>query len=141
MARYLFSRLIALVPILFGTSIVAFFLSRLVPGDPAIALLGLDADPQTIAALRRHLALDQPIVVQYVTWIGRIFEGDFGRSVQGARPVLPGSALQPCLQPNGLVLQVLVHELHVGRSLVLSGARRQGPGPGAVAGLSGGGDR
>ena len=101
MARYLLARLIALVPILLGTSVVAFFLIRLVPGDPAIALLGLDADPQAIAALRQQLALDQPIVVQYVTWIGHIFAGDFGRSVQGGRPVLP--MLLGALGPTALL--------------------------------------
>jgi len=101
MARYLLARLIALVPILLGTSVVAFFLIRLVPGDPAIALLGLDADPQAIAALRQQLALDQPIVIQYVTWIGHIFAGDFGRSVQGGRPVLP--LLLGALGPTALL--------------------------------------
>jgi len=100
MPRYLLTRLIALIPILLGTSVVAFFLVRLVPGDPAVALLGLDADPQTIAALRQQLALDQPIVVQYVTWVGHMFAGDLGRSVQGARPVLPLllGALVPTVQ-------------------------------------------
>ncbi|RZL87832.1 MAG: ABC transporter permease [Variovorax sp.] len=106
MPRYLFARLIALVPILLGTSIVAFFLIRLVPGDPALALLGLDADPQAIAALRQQLALDQPIVVQYITWLGHIFAGDFGRSVQGARPVLP--LLLGALAPTALLAAAAV---------------------------------
>jgi peptide/nickel transport system permease protein len=106
MARHLFTRLIALVPILLGTSVVAFFLIRLVPGDPAMALLGLDADPQAIAALRRQLALDQPIVVQYFTWLGHIFAGDFGRSVQGARPVLP--LLLGALAPTALLAAAAV---------------------------------
>jgi peptide/nickel transport system permease protein len=106
MARYLLTRLIALVPILFGTSIVAFFLIRLVPGDPAMALLGLDADPQAIAALRQQLALDQPVVVQYITWLGHIFTGDFGRSVQGARPVLP--LLLNALAPTALLAAAAV---------------------------------
>ncbi|KAA2235919.1 ABC transporter permease [Salinarimonas soli] len=89
MAAYLTSRIASLVPILFGTSLVSFFLIRLVPGDPAVALLGLEADERAIAALRAQLALDQPLVVQYLTWLGRVLSGDFGRSVQGGREVLP----------------------------------------------------
>jgi peptide/nickel transport system permease protein len=89
MARYLATRLTSLVPILFGTSVVAFLLIRLVPGDPAVALLGLEADARSLAALRQQLALDQPIVVQYATWLGHILTGDFGRSIQGGRAVFP----------------------------------------------------
>jgi peptide/nickel transport system permease protein len=101
MARYLATRLISLVPILFGTSIVAFLLIRLVPGDPAVALLGMEADPRSLAALRQQLALDQPIVVQYVTWLGHILTGDFGRSIQGGRAVFP--LLIGALAPTALL--------------------------------------
>jgi peptide/nickel transport system permease protein len=101
MARYLATRLISLVPILFGTSVVAFLLIRLVPGDPAVALLGMEADPRSLAALRTQLALDQPIVVQYVTWLGHILTGDFGRSIQGGRAVFP--LLIGALAPTALL--------------------------------------
>ncbi len=101
MGRFLITRLTSLVPILFGTSLVAFLLIRLVPGDPAIALLGMEADARAIAALRQQLSLDQPLVVQYVTWLGRILTGDFGRSIQGGRPVLP--LLLGALGPSALL--------------------------------------
>jgi peptide/nickel transport system permease protein len=101
MARYLATRLISLVPILLGTSVVAFLLVRLVPGDPAIALLGLEADARSLAALRQQLALDQPIIVQYVTWLGHILTGDFGRSIQGGRAVFP--LLLGALAPTALL--------------------------------------
>jgi peptide/nickel transport system permease protein len=101
MARYLATRLTSLVPILFGTSVVAFLLIRLVPGDPAIALLGLEADARSLAALRQQLALDQPIVVQYATWLGHILTGDFGRSIQGGRAVFP--LLIGALAPRALL--------------------------------------
>ena len=101
MARTLATRLISLVPILFGTSVVAFLLIRLVPGDPAIALLGLEADARSLAALRQQLALDQPIVVQYATWLGHILTGDFGRSIQGGRAVFP--LLIGALAPTALL--------------------------------------
>lgn len=89
MGAFLISRVISLVPILLGTSLVAFLLVRLIPGDPAVALLGLEADARSIAELRAQLALDQPLAVQYVTWLGHILMGDFGRSIQGGREVLP----------------------------------------------------
>jgi peptide/nickel transport system permease protein len=101
MARYLATRLISLVPILFGTSVVAFLLIRLVPGDPAVALLGMEADARSLAALRAQLALDQPIFVQYVTWLGHILTGDFGRAIQGGRAVLP--LLLAALAPTALL--------------------------------------
>jgi peptide/nickel transport system permease protein len=97
MGRYLLGRLASLVPILFGTSLVSFLLIRLVPGDPAVALLGMEADDAALAALRHKLALDQSLGAQYVSWLGNILTGDFGRSIQGGRDVLPllGSALVP----------------------------------------------
>ncbi len=101
MSRTLITRLVSLVPILFGTSVVAFLLIRLVPGDPAIALLGMEADARAIAALRQQLSLDQPLVVQYFAWLGRILTGDFGRSIQGGRPVLP--LLLGALGPSALL--------------------------------------
>lgn len=101
LGRYLSSRLLSLIPVLLGTSLVSFFLIRLVPGDPVVALLGLEADETAIAALRVKLALDQPLVVQYLTWLGRILTGDFGRSVQGGREVLP--LLLGALGPTALL--------------------------------------
>ena len=101
MTRYVATRVASLIPILLGTSIVAFFLIRLVPGDPAIALLGLEADETAIAALRRQLALDQSVVVQYVSWLGHILAGDFGRSIQGGRDVF--SMLLDALAPTAIL--------------------------------------
>ncbi|GGH19362.1 ABC transporter permease [Alsobacter metallidurans] len=97
MGRYLLGRLASLLPILFGTSLVAFLLIRLVPGDPAVALLGMEADDAAIAALRAKLALDQPLWMQYFSWAAALLKGDFGRSIQGGREVLPllASALGP----------------------------------------------
>jgi peptide/nickel transport system permease protein len=89
MLRFVVTRFASLVPILFGISAVTFCLIRLVPGDPVIALLGLEADENAIATLRRQLSLDQPLLVQYVAWLGRILSGDFGRSIQGGREVFP----------------------------------------------------
>lgn len=80
MVRYLLRRLPSALAVLFAASVVIFGILRLVPGDPATTLAGPDASPQTIAAIRHALGLDQPILVQYVSWLGHVISGDLGRS-------------------------------------------------------------
>ncbi|MBQ9045072.1 MAG: ABC transporter permease [Oscillospiraceae bacterium] len=81
MHKYIFKRLLTLIPVLFIVSIVIFMLIHLVPGDPAAMMLGDKATPEQIAALRHTLGFDQPLPVQYVKWIGGIFHGDLGTSL------------------------------------------------------------
>ena len=81
MHKYIFKRLLTLIPVLFIVSIVIFMLIHLVPGDPAAMMLGDKATPEQIAALRHTLGFDQPLPVQYVKWIGGIFRGDLGTSL------------------------------------------------------------
>ena len=85
LARQLAGRFISLIPILLGVSVLVFLLVRLIPGDPVVALLGMEATPEAIAALRARYALDQPWPVQYLAWLGRLLTGDFGRSIQSGR--------------------------------------------------------
>jgi peptide/nickel transport system permease protein len=66
--------------ILLLASLVIFAILRLVPGDPATALAGPDAGPATVAAIRQQLGLNQPLPVQYGTWIAHLLRGDLGRS-------------------------------------------------------------
>lgn len=124
MKAFLFWRVASLVPILLGASLVVFALVRLIPGDPALALLGMEADAQSIAALRERLALDEPLAVQYVTWLGNILTGDFGRSIQGGRPVLP--LLLGALGPTALlsVAAILVSLLIAIPAGVIAATRR-----------------
>ncbi|TDL78296.1 ABC transporter permease [Palleronia sediminis] len=89
LARQLVGRLVSLIPILFGVSVVVFLLVRLIPGDPVVALLGMEATPEAVAALRARYALDDPWAVQYLAWMKNLLTGDFGRSVQSGREVLP----------------------------------------------------
>lgn len=81
------SRLVQAVPVLILASIVIFGFIRLIPGDPALALAGQNATPEQIASLRERFGLDQPIVTQYLTWIGQAARGDFGYSYITDRPV------------------------------------------------------
>ncbi len=81
MNGYILHRLIAIAALAFGISIIAFLIIRLIPGDPVIALLGTNAgDAALIERLRQQLGLDQPMYVQYVTWIANVIRGDFGYS-------------------------------------------------------------
>ncbi len=95
--RDLAGRLLALLPILFGLSLLTFALLAMVPGDPVTAMLGLEASPEAIATLRARLALDRPLPVRFLAWFARVLVGDFGRSIQSGRPVLGmvGAAIGP----------------------------------------------
>ncbi|MCB1490914.1 MAG: ABC transporter permease [Rhodobiaceae bacterium] len=88
MAIYILKRLLALVPVLFGLTVIVFAIMALIPGDPATAILGSYATPENVEKLNRDLGLDKPLVQQYFIWLGNILHGDFGRSYSLNRPVL-----------------------------------------------------
>jgi peptide/nickel transport system permease protein len=88
MTGYLVKRLLGLVPVLFGISVVIFLGMKLIPGDVARALLGPTATDATLAQLRASLGLDQPIHVQYAKWLWRALQGDLGLSPIVHKPVL-----------------------------------------------------
>lgn len=88
MRQYLVVRIAQLVPAILLASVAIWALIYLLPGDPAIAILGPNATPEQYAAVRQQLGLDQPIPVQYVAWLGRVLHGDFGISYQTGLPVL-----------------------------------------------------
>jgi peptide/nickel transport system permease protein len=90
MLAYILRRLLLLVPVLFGVSIIVFTLIRLIPGDPASIAIGVD---QRISAeqrerVRKSYGLDQPMPVQYVKWIGHVLRGDLGNSLRTRRPLI-----------------------------------------------------
>ena len=79
LTRYIAQRLLLLLPVLFGTSIVIFLLLRLIPGDPAAVILGLRATPERLAIVRDELGLDLPIHQQYWQWLTNALQGDLGQ--------------------------------------------------------------
>lgn len=81
MHKYVIKRLLSLIPVLFIVSIVIFMLIHLVPGDPAAMMLGEQATPAQIEALRETLGLNEPLVLQYIHWVRDIFRGDLGTSL------------------------------------------------------------
>jgi peptide/nickel transport system permease protein len=87
MIRYLALRGIQAVPVLIGISIVAFFLIRIVPGDPIRTMLGSRATEESIAILRAHYGLDQPLPIQYLTFLAGVGRLDLGDSIALHRPV------------------------------------------------------
>ena len=87
LARPVARRLVALIPVLFGISLLVFVLNAVALGDPARAMLGQRGDPELIAQIRKEYALDRPLWVQYATWMGRLVQGNLGRSYHQQRPV------------------------------------------------------
>ncbi|USJ27356.1 ABC transporter permease [Ensifer adhaerens] len=88
MPAYILRRLLAVVPVLFGLSLIVFLVMTLIPGDTATAILGAYATPENVERINRDLGLDKPLVQQYLIWISNVLHGDFGRSFALNRPVL-----------------------------------------------------
>jgi len=86
--RYVVRRLLLLVPVLLGASVIIFMVLHLAPGDPAEIMLGSQATQADLERLRAELGLTQPLYVQYVHWVGLVARGDLGRSIWMKRPVL-----------------------------------------------------
>ena len=84
---FLARRLLFTIPVILLVTIMAFSLMHLIPGDPATVILGQEATPEAIAAMRHELGLDKPIVVQYLTWLWGVLHGDLGRSLVDRTPV------------------------------------------------------
>mgnify|MGYP001289228542 FL=1 len=87
MVAFILRRLLQAIPVLILSSIVVFLIIRVVPGDPARVVLGLDASEEELAAKRSELGLDQPLPVQYFRWLGRVAQGDLGNSLVNRFPV------------------------------------------------------
>lgn len=86
--KFFARRLIQLVPVLFGIVLVVFMFVRLIPGDPAVVMLGSYATDVSLAALRADLGLDRPVWAQFATFFGNVLEGNLGNSLVFRRPVL-----------------------------------------------------
>jgi len=87
MLRYILRRILMLVPVLFGVTLVSFSLLHLVPGDPAEVLGGQEATKEDVERIRREYGLDRPLAVQYLRFAANAARGDFGVSIQSRHPV------------------------------------------------------
>src|SRR5258708_28347763 len=89
MRRLILARLVDLVWVLFGVSIIVFLMIRLIPGDAVQIMLGANTEitPERMAALYHKLGIDRPILEQYFIWLGGVLRGDLGSSVWTGAPV------------------------------------------------------
>jgi peptide/nickel transport system permease protein/oligopeptide transport system permease protein len=101
MIRYILYRLAAALPVLFGVTLLVFFMVRLVPGDPVEVMYGDRATPETSARLRQALGLDRPIYEQYAIFLADAVRGDLGESIRSKQPVVEEIRLR---LPNTLKL-------------------------------------
>ena len=88
MRRYALQRGLTAVPVLLGVSVLVFSFIHLIPGDPAVTMLGERATPEKVAEVRVRLGLDRPLWEQYVRYVGRVVRGDLGVSIVRGDPVL-----------------------------------------------------
>ncbi len=86
--EYILKRLLAVIPVILGLTVIVFLIMTLIPGDPATAILGSYATPENVEKINRELGLDKPVFQQYFIWLANIVQGDFGRSYSLNRPVL-----------------------------------------------------
>lgn len=110
MAEVVAKRLLLAVPMLFGMSIVVFLIIHLVPGDPVLAVLGLHATPELVAQMRSNLGLDEPLPVQYLSWLEGVLHGDFGFDYRGGDSIgsLLASRLPVTLELSAIALVLAV---------------------------------
>lgn len=112
MTTYLLRRLVAMVPVIVIVSLVTFGLIMVLPGDPALMMLGDQTSPAAYEALRQQLGLDRPLPLQYLSWAVGVLHGDFGVSLRDHLPI--GQEIVARVAPTvelaalGLVIAVLV---------------------------------
>ena len=121
--KYLGLRLLFALPQLLGVALVAFFLLKLIPGDPAPMMLGPLATQEAVDKLRAEMGLDQPLPNQFVAYLGRLLHGDLGRSWQTTNPVLVDLA-QRLPATLELVTLALLFAIAIGVPLGLMAGRR-----------------
>ena len=80
MWKYIGRRILALIPVIVGVTLLVYFIMSLAPGDPVKTILGEQATPEAIESLREEMGLNDPIIVQYVRWFGKLLQGDLGLS-------------------------------------------------------------
>src|SRR5207237_9443177 len=119
-SHYILPRCISMLPVLLVVSMIAFGLLYVLPGDPAVAILGDSAgNQQTYQALRHDLGLDQPLYAQYLSWLGRVVQGDLGRSIRTNESVA------------AVLMQRVPISMYLGAAGLLVGL---GPGPAVALG-------
>jgi peptide/nickel transport system permease protein len=123
--RFAIRRLLLMIPVLFGLSVLLFAWVRALPGDPAQSLLGERATPESVARVTAQYGFDRPLLQQYFTYIGALLRGDFGTSPRTGQPVL-GTFLDRFPATIELALAALIFAIAVGIPLGYAAAKRAG---------------
>src|SRR3569832_2966325 len=92
MIVFLASSLLYILPVLAAVSLLTFLIASLLPGELAVVILGDQATPENVAALRHDMGLDQPLWWRYLSWLGHVLQGDLGRSFRTGQTVLQAVA-------------------------------------------------
>ncbi|MFV0475717.1 MAG: ABC transporter permease [Pikeienuella sp.] len=112
MLRYVLQRILAAIPVMIFVALFVFLLLRLTPGDPAAIIAGDTATPEQLEQIRESLGLNEPLYIQFVTWIGSLLQGDFGTSILSGTPVIDmiGQRMEPTLSLalTTMVLSILI---------------------------------
>ena len=87
MLFYTIKRILQVIPVLFSISVIVFLMLHLIPGDPAVASIGIEATTEQIERTRIELGLDQPLHIQFYRFVGNAVRGDLGTSMRTGRPV------------------------------------------------------
>jgi peptide/nickel transport system permease protein len=125
MLGFVARRLLYLVPVLLAVSLLTFLIASLLPGDLAYVMLGDQATPEKVAALRHDMGLDQPVWWRFVSWLGHVLQGDLGRSFRTGQTVL--QAVRERLPVSvELMLMAEIIGLAVGVPLAIACAVRNG---------------
>src|SRR6478736_766060 len=124
-AEFIITRLLIAVVVLFGVSIITFFLARVIPSDPAAQYIGPHARPEQVAAVAHQLGLDRPLPIQYLRYMGAVLHGDFGISIASKQPVLD-EILARLPDTLELIFAGMAIAIVVGITLGVVSARRRG---------------
>ncbi len=124
MLRYIYKRIVFLIPVLIGVSVLIFAIIHLAPGDPAETLLGPSATAQDLKELRTQLGLDKPLLSQYFSFLTNTLKGDLGRSIRTNNPVL--EELLDRFRPSFMLASLsMLFALSLGIPLGIMAALRQ----------------
>ena len=110
MKKFLFKRILVMIPVFFGMTILVFLLSNLTPGSPVDAMITPEMTPADIEALYVRMGLDQPLHIQYIKWLGRLFQGSLGYSYRTGTEVIRviGERVGPTLLLTGVALALSI---------------------------------
>ena len=136
MIRYAAGRLISLIISLFVASFVIFAVIEIIPGDPAAFMLGVNARPDTLAALRAEMGLDQPLPLRYFDWIAGLLRGDFGQSWTYKIPVAELIAARIWVSLPLAIYALVLSTLIAFPAGIYAASRRGGPGDLSIMGAT-----